>query len=408
MKKIKGSISAFKDRLVNLDGQEPLSRLSLVVVIALDLFILFVVFEGLHDHTKQITSPDEYVPYECREIFINRSWSEANFLTKLQGLALSEHNNYSYSNENLLKRKDTAVLHDSCKEFFTKIKLVAENKELKNLFIERQELLKQKKQLTSSFKKSKDVYDTFLLEDIADKEPPAIEVPAVRTTITSHQKRIETTTRKLISNESKINAEPLITDLREMLRPNYKYRQEIVNDFKKFQKVYPLKELGWQLVFMLPLFFIFYLWSSRSVKKDKSVQTLIATHLLVIASIPIIIKIVEVALQLIPRHFFKNLFNVLNSLHIIALWHYIVIFIAVCTGLFFIFVIQKKIFNTRRIQQKRLMKGACYSCGKHLPQKANTCPFCGTKQLKSCGNCQEQTYICGNYCKNCGHKLLDT
>ena len=112
-------------------------------------------------------------------------------------------------------------------------------------------------------------------------------------------------------------------------------------------------------------------------------------------------------MDLIPRHFFKNIFNILKSLHLIAIWHYVVILISVCAGLLAVYVIQKKIFNNQRIQQKRLMKGACYFCGKNLPHGAITCPFCGTKQLKNCSECQEETYVCGDYCKNCGTELLN-
>lgn len=407
MKNIKESIFAFQDRLVNVGNEEPLSKLSLVVIIALDIFILSVVFQGLNDHTKQITSPDEYIPYECQEVFIKRSWSNNNFLTKLQPLVLSGHNNYSYRYDSRLEQTKTEVMHNSCSEFYTKVKLVAENPKLKNLFIDRKETLKHREQLTKGLKQSKDVYDTSLLENIADQEKSRNDLPAVKTAITSHKTGIEVVTQRLINAEKTINAEPLIIELRGMLSPDNKLRQEIINDFKKFQKVYPLKELGWQLVFMLPLFFIFYVWSSRSVKKNNRVQTLIATHLLVVASIPIILKVVEVVLDLMPRHFFKNIFKLLESLHVIAIWHYIVILISVCAGLFAVYIIQKKIFNKRRIQQKRLMKGACYSCGKKLPQNAQTCPFCGTKQQTNCHQCHEETYVCGDYCKNCGTELLN-
>jgi hypothetical protein len=407
MKNIKESIFAFKDRLVNIGSEEPLSKLSLFVIIALDIFILSVVFQGLNEHTKQITSPDEYVPYECQEVFIRRNWSSNNFLTKLQPLVLSGHNNYSYKYDSRLEQVKTEVMHNSCREFYTKVKLVAENQKLKNLFIDRQETLKQRGQLNKSLNQSKDVYDTSLLENIADPKKDSNDLTAVKTSITSYKSEIEVVTQRLINTEKTINGEPLITELRGMLSPDNKLRQEIVNDFKKFQKVYPLKELGWQLVFMLPLFFVFYIWSSRSVKKNSKVQTLIATHLLVVASIPIILKVMEVVLDLIPLHFFKNLFKLLKSLHIIAIWHYVVILISVCATLFAVYVIQKKIFNKKRIQQKRLMKGACYSCGRKLPNSEHTCPFCGTKQQTNCHRCHEKTYVCGDYCKNCGTELLN-
>lgn len=408
MKNLKESIFSFKERLVNIGKEEPLSKLSLVVIIALDLFILGVVFEGLHDHTQQITSPNEYVPNQCKEIFISKNWSETNFLSKLQDLVLSEYNNYSYRDDSILKSADTKVMHKSCQEFYTKVKLLADDKAIINLFASRQELVKQQDLLTRELKKSKDVYDTSLLEDIAEKKKKDDKLLAIKSTISSEKKELERITQKLIHNEGKINSDPKVSELNSMLNPDNRYRKEIIDDFKRFQVFYPLKELGWQLIFMLPLFFIFYIWSSLSVKKHNKVQTLISTHLLVVASIPIIFKIVEVVLDLIPHHFFKNLFNFLKSLHIIAIWHYLVIFFSVFIALFVVYIIQKKIFNKQRIQQKRVMRGACYSCGNKMPDEIQPyCPFCGARQFNTCKNCQEKTYVCGNFCKNCGEKVQE-
>ena len=273
------------------------------------------------------------------------------------------------------------------------------------MFIDRQAFIKEKNQLTRNLKKSKDVYDTSLLENIADKKRAGKELPAVTAAISSDKVQIEKVTHKIARIETKISAHPQIKVLKVMISAEKEFRQKIVDDYKKFQKFYPLKELGWQSLFLLPLFIAFYIWSSRSVKKNNRIKTLISSHLLIIVSIPIILKVIEVVLDLIPRHFFKNLFNILKSLHIIALWHYIVILLSVCIGLFAVYIIQKKLFNKKRIQLKRLMKGACYCCGKKLPMGATACPFCGTQQFEICSNCGDQTYICGDFCKNCGHKL---
>ena len=203
--------------------------------------------------------------------------------------------------------------------------------------------------------------------------------------------------------EERINAHPLIKDLWNMLAPGEnKYRTQVIKDLKSFEFWYPLKELGWELVFMFPLFMMFYFWNSRSIKKENNAQILISTHLLVIASIPILMKFGEVVLDLIPKHFFRNLFKVLEMLHLIAIWHYVVILLSIGIALFLIYVIQKKIFNKHRLQQKRLMKGACYFCGKKLPHQSTLCPFCGTNQLKICSKCSKNTYACGEYCINCG------
>lgn len=406
MNKIKNNFFAFQSRLVNIGGEEPSNKLSLIVIIALDLFILFVLFQGLNDHTEQLTSPDEYIPYECKEIFINKGWSEANFLTQLQILVLSDHNNYLYRNDELSEKTKTADMHETCQDFYIKTVVIAKNQKLKKLFIDRQELLKQKEHQTSSFTNSKAVYDTSLLENIAGQKNNEKELPAIKTSINTHTTELERISQRLFDIEKQLNAELLIKDFRAMITPDNEYRQKIVEDFKKFQFSYPFKQLGWQSVFMLPIFFVFYIWNSRSIKKDNRIQIFISTHLLVVASIPIALKIGEVVLDLIPRHFLKNVFLFLQSMHIIAIWHYAVIFISIGVGLFIIYIIQKKIFNLHLIQQKRLMKGACYHCGKKLPCISTICPFCGTNQFKKCSKCEEETYVCGDYCKKCGVKLL--
>ena len=158
----------------------------------------------------------------------------------------------------------------------------------------------------------------------------------------------------------------------------------------------------WQLLFMLPLFFIFFFWHSRNVKRNNKIQLLISSHLLVVASIPIVLKIINLVLELIPKHFFKEVFKILEQFHIIALWHYVVILVSIFAVILFIYLIQKKFFNKKRLYQKRLMKGSCYLCGKVLPQKSEICPFCGTNQLRKCPNCNADTYVAGEYCVNCG------
>ncbi len=402
MTRIKTYAFTLKDRLTCIGNSEPLNQFSLTVILLLDLFILSVIFQGLNDHTRQITSPNDYFPYECQSIFIKQDWSQENFLSKLQPLVLSSHNNYSYRKNNLLEHSKTDVMHPECEQFFTKIKQMAANQTLKLLFIDRQDTLKRKKQLTQTLQKTKEAYDTSLLETIADPDTNRNDLPAIKANITANTAGIEHMTEQLHDIENQLNSDPLVVELRKTLNPDVASRQESVEDFKRFEKIYPLKELGWQLLFLLPLFALFYFWSSRSVRKNNRVQTLIASHLLVVATLPILLKVGNLVLDLIPHHLLKNLFELLESLHVIALWHYAVILMAIAAGLFSIFIIQKKVFNQKKIQQKRLMKGACYHCGKHLPADSNMCPFCGKGQFINCHQCLKPTHVSGDYCKNCG------
>jgi len=217
---------------------------------------------------------------------------------------------------------------------------------------------------------------------------------------------IENLNARTTEIDTRLNAHEKINDLWAFMEAWDEGRRDLlVKDLKKLEQWYPFKELLWQLLFLLPLFIVFYLWGVRSVRKDAKLQTLISAHLMVVTAIPIFFKILELVLELIPRHFFKNFFELLTKLHIIAVWHYILIFAAIGVAFLAIYIIQKKIFNRRRLQLKRLAKGLCYHCGKKLPGSANTCPFCGASQKAECGACHERTFIAGDFCSSCGSPL---
>ena len=114
---IRSRFLSFKNRLTSVGGEEPLSKLSLVVIIVLDIFVLSMVFEGLYDHTKQLTSPDEYVPYKCRQIFIENNWTAENRLKELQVFALSDYNSYSYRHKSIFEESHLAQMHLTCQTF---------------------------------------------------------------------------------------------------------------------------------------------------------------------------------------------------------------------------------------------------------------------------------------------------
>jgi len=403
---IRNRIIQFKNRLFRINDKEPLSKLSLCVIIALDLFILFVVFSGLDDHTRQLTSPVEYVPYECREVLIQHSWSQANRISKLQNLVLSDYKNYSYQYTSRFESSQIQKMHPVCRDFYLKIHEIAKNQNILKWFKKRDQLEKKKNQFTSGFKQTKDVYDTSLLENIAEKNSQENELPSISTSMKVKGHQIENFNSQILNIENQLNAQDKIKDLWVFVQTSDSVRRDLlVKDFKKSEFWYPFKELLWQLLFLLPLFIVFYFWNVRSIAKDAKLQILISAHLIVISAVTIFFKILEVVLELIPRHFFKKFFDLLTALHIIAIWHYIVIIGSIGFALISIYIIQTRIFNKRRLQIKRLTKGECYHCGKKLPVNADSCPFCGADQQKNCPSCNHRTFVAGAYCVNCGKEI---
>jgi hypothetical protein len=132
------------------------------------------------------------------------------------------------------------------------------------------------------------------------------------------------------------------------------------------------------------------------------VQILVSSHLLVVASIPIIFKLCETIYDIIPKILLKRLFELLESLKLVALWNYFVIAVAIGAGLFLIYLFQKKLFSREKLIERRITKGECQQCGKHLPLGSQACSFCGFSQFVACGNCSQPTYVFAKYCKQCG------
>ena len=403
---IKNHLITFKNRLFRINNEEPLSKLSLIVIIALDLFILFVVFRGLDDHTRQLTSPADYLPYDCREMLVRENWTDADKIEKLQQLTLSDYNNISYGYDSPFEHTKMERMHPDCRLFFEKINAIAHDKEILEWFKARQRLVARKNQFTAGFEQSKGVYDTSLLEDIAEPGSGQNKLPSIAQSLKDKARQIDTFDAQISDLEARINNHAKVRDLWAYVSEGDPARRDrLVEDIKRWEFRYPFKELFWQMLFLLPLFIVFYLWSARSVKKDNRLQVLISSHLLVIVSIPIFMKILDVVLTLIPRHFFKKFFALLTALRIIAIWHYLVIVVAIGAALLAIYIIQKKVFNKRRLELKRLTKGQCRRCGKKLPANAVACPFCGMDQMVNCPACDHPTYAAGEYCVACGKDL---
>ncbi len=398
----KNKILAFKNRLLSFNDNESLSKMSLVVIFALDIFVIYMIFAGLHDHTSLLTSHYEYMPGVCREAIIEQSWTNENRIDKLQETLLAKDNSTRYNSYNFLNSSEVEKTHPVCKGVLTKINIIREKRELLGVFRERQATQERQNKLTEEFRISKDVYDTNLLESIT-AERKSTEVLSVENSSKELSYELNNINQSMRGYNLTLSNAPSVIEFWNYLDGLPSQKHQVVHDLKQFDFWYPIKVLAWQFIFLLPLCGLFYFWNDRSIKKNNDIQVLLSSHLLVVSFVPILFKLLELILDLLPHRILETVFNLLNSLNIIAIWHYLVILLAVISALFAIYIIQKKLFSKEKIMGKRLLKGACYECGKKLPcQSHHICPFCGTEQKRQCSTCKENTYIAGEYCINCG------
>lgn len=397
---LKNRTSRIKAHLTTLGEDQPLNKAALVILIFLDIFILVSVFDGLDEHTRQLTSPDEHAPYTCREIVVQRNWNETNRLDNLNDLVQS----YSTSYYEIVEKKEKQ--HPVCAPFSAPIEKIKKDKELSRLFENRKNFRREARELDTRIKDLKAGYDTSLLETIAKEDAGKPGVSAIRTDIRQMTANLNTLRSQLATLDAKLNqAEPVKTLWAAIQSLTEADRERLRTDIRTMNFWFPLKRLGMQMLFLLPLFIVFYLWNAASIRRDRHVQTLVSSHLLVVAFIPIFFKIIEAIYDIIPKKLLKKVMDLLESLNLIAIWHYLVIALSVVVALFLIYVVQKKLFSHEKLLEKRIAKGLCQKCGKLLPPGAQSCPFCGFAQFRSCPECFRPTQVYGKHCKECGKAL---
>lgn len=406
MKFLPFRLGEFKKRLLRVHDDEPLGGLSLAVILLLDLFVFAILSAGLGSHTDQLTSPEEYFPHAARQVFVDHPWTENERTAQLENVALAGFGTYDHVHQDEYDAERSTKMHPAARVFFEKARTVRADGDLRTLFAERRTLADRISQLNARLMATKPAYDTALLEEAVQRRPSAAPLTAMTAETREVRSEIEALAVRLRDAERRIEAHPLVRDLWTAIAPGDAARRAgLVSDLKRYELKYKFVELVWQMLFLLPVFAAFWFWNARSLACSRRLQALVSSHLLIVASVPILIKAVEVVVDLVPEHFFKELFKVLKAMHIIALWHFFLIAITVAAALGAIYVVQKKVFSPEQLRRHRLSKGQCHACGRKLPSGQPVfCPHCGRGQTEPCGGCGKATAVGGDFCSRCGQK----
>ena len=393
-------MSQVKNNLTLMDDDHPLGRPTLIIVLFLDFFILFSVFYGLSEHTRQLTSPREHVPQVCRDIVIDRDWEGEKRRTESLGRFI-DANDYRFKR----MAKPDKDHHPTCEGFMGLLEQARKDTSLKALYEKRRGMNRKLSDARDALESIKGAYDTALIERLAvpgqtgpDISQLEIEIHRKTSTMNAMQEGVRGVRQEMLANDNFA----AIGEALDSITPGV--REELRKDLRSMNRWFPFKELLMQGVFLLPLFAVFYFWYAWSIRRGRSLQSLVASHLLVVVSIPIVLKVIEALYEIIPKNLLRKLMEALSSLRLIALWHYFLIAAAVCTAFVLMYVFQKKLFHRGRMMEKRIARGQCQGCGKKLPGDSPACPFCGFEQFRKCPHCQSPTYVHSRHCRVCGRE----
>lgn len=383
-KSVKKELFSFKD--------EPLTKVSIFLLIVLDLFILTNVNIGIQGETNKAPKIYVHYPQSCVKHFESFKTSYKDFT--LQNYYLNSHK------QNIL-----------CEQLRSKINTFKKTELFKNNLNQIELLEKKKRKNNNRLKQIRKQYNTRLFEQIA-KMPNNKQLNEIKIeydTINNDNKKI----LKELESISKVEDLEGFDEYKNFVISNKDLFFKEKENYKFWQ---PFKEYGYMLLFIFPLLIIFGFFYLKTKKKQlkgekyNPIVKIITTHISFILILPIIAYSFKLIYHVLPKTFLKEIIEFLVSIGLLSLLNYFSIVLVV---LFFgglIYYIQKR---TSRLKQEKVINkdykriisfSQCFECSHKIDYNKDFCPYCGTKLKELCSNCSEKTIIHLPYCSNCGTK----
>lgn len=399
--------SKLSQKTVNLK-QEPINKVSLFVLILIDLFVLWNVFMGLNSVQNVVITPTD--AHLCYTVWQSYKQSKnpdkkyqfiQNFIDKSGSIPSPDslrgfyYGNYSTS-RTLFGQKNII-----CKEFQELGFKIDSEPNLKNVLQEIKNLESSNNSLTSTNARLQKEYDSTLLEKIAGQNSEqSINLSTAAKTkqsLDQNQSQIQQNQARINSLQGEITSNSSSQKLLNFVDNNETF-QNLEKSYNSAKFIYPLLAFGLQIAFLLPLIILALVVHWFANKKNWGLLAILSWHLFLIFCIPAIFRLFEfLQFGSIAQWFLEILFSSLAFLG-----SYLLIFLIPLFGYLFILFFQKIVFNKKSQFKKRLANKECFSCGYKLNYGEFYCPNCGTSQVEECLNCHKPKYKNMEFCQHCG------
>ncbi|MBC1220499.1 hypothetical protein, partial [Nostoc sp. UCD120] len=386
-------------------NNEPLNKVSLIVIILIDIFILMNVFTGLDDISRWHISPTEAYPcYSEWQNYRAKTTKDKDYeivrlsLPDYQNNQLSFQKNYQQAEAGHLgKVSQTCLQYASYKDKLNN----PEKQQIIRTIDQKQAKISSLAQANSTIKAQ---YDSTLLEKIAgqgrQQSINQVSAEKAKQTLEQNNRQISLLKQEISTLKNELLAKPESISFVAFLKDDNQFR-EVDKGYQQASFWYPSIQLGFQSLFLLPLIIIALSVNKFAQRRGYGLVSLISWHLLVIFFIPLIVKVFEF-LQV--GAIFQFFFNIISTLFggLVFLINYAYILLIPIIGFGIIQFFQKVVFNTKVQAANRVQKSRCVNCAKKIRQIDNYCPHCGYYQYVECQNCHNLTYKHLSYCNHCG------
>jgi hypothetical protein len=402
--RIRSFINLFFNRSRKINN-EPLNRVSLIVIILIDIFILVNVFTGLDDISRWHLSPGEAYPcYAQWQSYRTENNQDKDYEIIRQSLRYDNSNQsrqkqvYQQTEADRLGKVSPICLQFA--EYQDNINIPQNQQNIKTIDNKQAQITN----LTQANNRIRAQYDSTLLEKIAgqSREQSINQVGAEKAKQELDKNNLNIAQlRKEISNlKNAFVLKPESSSFIAFIQ-NREQFGKLEQGYKQASFWYPSIQLAFQSLFLLPLIFTALFFHQFSQRRGYGLIALISWHLLVIFFIPLILKIFEF-LQV--GVIFQFVFNVIRAIFgsLLFLVSYVYILLIPLIGFGVIKFFQKIVLNPKLQAVNRIQKSRCVKCAKRIRHNDAYCPHCGYYQYVECHNCHELTYKHLPHCKSCG------
>jgi len=388
-KTIKNDLLNFKD--------EPLTGLSIVLLIILDIFIFSNVMIGVRGETAKAPYISQYFPHDCVKHFDKAQKNYTDFDSYRYGQSRAAH--------------IRPHLSQYCKDLDTKIEAFTLQQSFKNNLKLIRKINTSIVQNNNRLKQISKSYNTRLFERIAQMQNNQ-ELNNAKSEYDS-----------LILDNKNLKVELTLIPKVNTLKGYEAYAQYLsatksafMEDKKSYTFWQPFKAYAHMLVFILPLLVFFGFWYGRAKKRQLAqkeynpVIKIISAHISLILALPLFWYSLTLIYHVLPKTLLKSLVEFLVAIGLISLLNYFAILLVVLIFGALIYWIQKRTLAKKKSAPivknfaRMVSLGQCHDCGLKVDYTKPFCPFCGTGLHEECSSCKATMNKYEEFCCECGEK----
>lgn len=259
----------------------------------------------------------------------------------------------------------------------------------------------QNSNLQRQIEQTQNQYDVSLQEKMA-KEEVLYNRTDIQQTITGLRNSVDTNNAAIAILQMErrgevATVEPYIATLKAAY-------EQAQNSYSSKNAWYRFKVFGLMLLFVLPIFAFTTRWY-LSQKKKNSPYSIISMAVMGSFAILFLQVVLVFLYDIIPHTLIERILKMFLSVPILRyILYYGTVFIVVAVFGSIVYLIQKRIFDPRKVAVRRLKDNKCPGCAFTINPFEDYCPKCGIMLKETCALCNNKRIAQLPFCPVCGKR----